>query len=199
MAIASAFLALCLLCVGCVFWKQEMQYRLPTPVPVNYSSVTVGTSVSLPSILHEGKAWFIHFYNPECPCSRFNVQHLRSLIGTYSDSVAIAVVISSDEELPRARKAFGDRVTIVTDNNGSIAQACGVYSTPQAAIIDHERKLYYRGNYNISRYCSSRATNFAELSLVALLNKQMPPQFGLLATESYGCSLDRDDNNSPAF
>jgi hypothetical protein len=127
------------------------------------------------------------------------VQHLRSLIGTYSDSVAIAVVISSDEEMPRAKRAFGERVTIIADTDGSIARACGVYSTPQAAIVDHDRNLYYRGNYNISRYCSSRATNFAELSLIALLNKQLPPQFGLMATESYGCSLDPDDSKSPIF
>jgi hypothetical protein len=199
MAIALAFLALCSICVGCVFWKQEMQYRLPTPIPADYSSVTIGTRVNLPSTLSDGKAWFIHFYSPDCPCSRFNVQHLRSLIGTYSDSVAIAIVISSDQEMARAKKAFGERVTIITDLNGSIAQACGVYSTPQAAIVDHERKLYYRGNYNVSRYCSSRATNFAELSLIALLNKQLPPQFGLLATESYGCSLDPEHNNIPTF
>lgn len=199
LAIALAFLALCSLCVGCVFWKQELQYRLPTPVPENYAPVAVGAPIDLPSILPKGQAWFLHFYSPDCPCSRFNVQHLRSLIEAHSDSVAIAVVIPSEEYLPRVRKAFGDEVTIFADADGSIARSCGVYSTPQAAIVDPDRRLYYRGNYNISRYCTSRATNFAELALVALLNKQIPPQFGLLATESYGCSLEPENTDTPVF
>ena len=195
MAIAVAFLALCSICVGCVFWKQEMQYRLPTPVPEDYKTVVVGSQIALPATLKKSTAWFLHFYSPDCPCSRFNVQHLRQLIGTYSDSVAIAVVVASDADGDRARKVFGDRVSIVNDIDGAIAKSCGVYSTPQAAIVDNDGKLFYRGNYNVSRYCTSRASNFAELSLVALLNKQLPPQFGLLATESYGCSLDKDNTN----
>lgn len=195
MAIAMGFLALCCVCVGCVFWKQELRYRLPTPVPVSYSPVAVGTAINLPTGLKPGNAWFIHFYSPDCACSRFNVQHLRKLIGTYSDSVKIAVVVPSTRDIERAQKTFGEQATIVADGDGAIAAACGVYSTPQAAIVDRDGKLFYRGNYNISRYCTSRATNFAELSLLALLNNQQPPQFGQLATESYGCSLEPDDPN----
>jgi hypothetical protein len=199
MAVAVAFVALCTLCVGCVFWKQEMQYRLPAPVPENYEPINVGSQVNLPAALKKSSAWFLHFYSPDCPCSRFNVQHLRQLIGTYSDSVAIAVVVASNEDAVRARKVFGERVSIVTDKDGAIARSCGVYSTPQAAIVDGTGKLFYRGNYNISRYCTSRASNFAELSLLALLNKQLPPQFGLLATESYGCSLEKENTNLTAL
>jgi hypothetical protein len=198
-AIAFGFLALCTLCVGCVFWKQELQYRLPTPVPQAYAPVPVGTAIHLTGSLSGQKARFLHFYNPDCPCSRFNVQHLRMLIGNYNDSISIAIVVASDEDLSRARKAFGDQVEFVTDIQGAIASACGVYSTPQAAIIDREGKLYYRGNYNISRYCTSRASNFAELSLLALMKNQMAPQFGLLATESYGCSLARDGDEMPSL
>ncbi|MEJ1240827.1 hypothetical protein WBG78_21960 [Chryseolinea sp. T2] len=191
-AIALALLACCMLCVGCVFWKQELQYRRPTPVPEKYVPVAIGDSIQLPSELKAGTAWFLHFYNPDCPCSRFNVQHLRSLIRTYSDSVAIAVVVESNADIERARKAFGEQVRIVQDENGTIARACGVYSTPQAAIVDGSGSLFYRGNYNVSRYCTSRATNFAELSLIALLNHQQPPQFGILAMQSYGCELEPD-------
>ena len=190
--IASAFLALCITFVGFIFWDQELKYRRPTPVPEHYETVAVGSSVSLPPGLGKGKAWFLHFYNPDCPCSRFNVQHLRSLIGTYSDSVAIAVVVASNEDIYRAKKAFGEHMLILTDVDGSIAKSCGVYSTPQAAIVDQQGALYYRGNYNQSRYCTARATNFAELSLIAMINKQLPPQFGLLATESYGCSIETE-------
>ena len=192
-AIALGLLVIGSMSIGFTFWNQEMRYRTSTPVPENYSPVPTGTAVNLPSELKKGKAWFLHFYSPDCPCSRFNAQHLRKLIGTYNDSVSIAVVVPSTDDVDRARKSFGDRTTIITDSEGAIALACGVYSTPQAAIVDRQGKLYYRGNYNVSRYCTSRATNFAELSLLALLNNQPSPQFGLLATESYGCSLEQEE------
>lgn len=194
-ATALALLLLCLVCVGCILLKNETQYRRLAPLPDDYKPVAVGAPISLPRELKAGTAWFLHFYNPDCPCSRFNVQHLRSLIAAYNDSVAIAVVVASPVDVDRATRVFGDRVKIIHDDNGALAQACGVYSTPQAAIVDANGALYYRGNYNISRYCTSRATSFAELSLLALLNRQPPPYFGALAIESYGCALDPEDRN----
>jgi hypothetical protein len=80
----------------------------------------------------------------------------------------------------------------VTDAHQKIAEACGVYSTPQAVIIDRDNKLFYRGNYNASRYCTSKATNFAELSLIALLNKRPAPVFSIAATQAYGCELSEE-------
>ncbi|MGC3943582.1 MAG: DUF6436 domain-containing protein [Chryseolinea sp.] len=169
-----------------------MQYRRPTPIPEDYTPVAVGASITLPDQLKTGTAWFLHFYNPDCPCSRFNAQHLKSLIRSYSDSVSIAIIVASSADVDRATRAFGDRIKIIYDENGAIAESCGVYSTPQAAIVDSKGALFYRGNYNISRYCTSRATNFAELSLLAMLNNQQPPQFSALAMEAYGCVLDPD-------
>jgi hypothetical protein len=172
-----------------LFWYQEVRYSIPTPVPENYRHVSVGEKVSLFASLPVGKSYFLHFYNPDCPCSRFNVTHLRSLIGNYKDSIDIIVVVQSEESLNKARAAFGE-VTLMMDAKGELARQCGVYSTPQAAIIDGNGSLYFRGNYNASRFCTARATNFAELSLIALLNNNPPPNFGLVATQSYGCELD---------
>jgi hypothetical protein len=172
-----------------LFWYQEMRYSVPTPVPENYRSIAIGAKVSLSPSLPVGKSYFLHFYNPDCPCSRFNVSHLRSLIGNYKDSIEIVVIVDSEAASIKARETFSD-VIVTIDDNRKIAQSCGVYSTPQAAIIDNTGSLYFRGNYNASRFCTSRATNFAELSLIALLNNSAPPNFGLVATQSYGCELD---------
>jgi hypothetical protein len=35
----------------------------------------------------------------------------------------------------------------------SIANSCGVRSTPQVVLPDQQHKLYYRDNYNKGRYC----------------------------------------------
>jgi hypothetical protein len=64
--------------------------------------------------------------------------------------------------------------------------------TPQAAIIGRNNELFFRGNYNLSRYCTSKATNFAEISLIALLNNHPAPVFSMLATEAYGCELAQE-------
>lgn len=187
--------------VASVFWKQELQYQRPTPVPVTYREVAVGSPVVFPSLLANGEAHFIHFYNPDCPCSRFNAKHINSLIRSYGDSVRFVIIVPEQQYVRKAATAFGETLTILADPEGVIANACGVYSTPQAAIIDREGKLFYRGNYNSSRYCTVRATNFAELSLIALLNNSPSPAFGLMATQSYGCELSSAaaGNNQPEF
>ncbi|HEY3406004.1 MAG TPA: redoxin domain-containing protein [Ohtaekwangia sp.] len=172
-----------------IFWKQELKYSLPTPVPYNYQSVAIGEKITLPASLQKDQAYFIHFYSAECPCSRFNARHIQSLIRSYQDSIAFIIVVRTSQDKTKALKLFGSDLQVLIDNHEDIAKACGVYSTPQAAIIDKNGNLFYRGNYNRSRYCTTRASNFAELSLVALLNDQPLPTFGILATQSYGCEL----------
>lgn len=186
-------LAIILLGISGLFWTQELRYQLPTPLPAGYKEVSIGAHVALPAALGEGTAHFLHFYNPDCPCSRFNAKHLRSLIGEYNDSIRITIVVPHIRDLKSAEAEFGNQINLFVDNNRVVASACGVYSTPQAAIVRRDGKLYYRGNYNVSRYCSARATNFAELSLIALLNNQPSPSFGLSATQSYGCELTSEE------
>ncbi|MBL0742090.1 TlpA family protein disulfide reductase [Chryseolinea lacunae] len=176
-----------------IFWQQELKYTLPTPVPAAYAAVQPGDAVTLPMSFQKGHAYFIHFYNPDCPCSRFNARHIQSLMQDHGDSVHFVIVVANASMIDDARKALGASLTFVTDHDGAVAKACGVYSTPQAAIVSGEGTLFYRGNYNRARYCTSRATNFAELSLLALLQHAPPPMFGLAATQSYGCELNAAD------
>ncbi|MDP1797383.1 MAG: hypothetical protein Q8K78_07875, partial [Planctomycetaceae bacterium] len=62
--------------------------------------------------------------------------------------------------------------------------------TPQAVILDQDLHLIYRGNYNISRYCTSRQTEFVRIALEKLLSntspKFVPP---VAATTADGCPL----------
>lgn len=186
--LAILLLAFCAFSVGLIFWQQEYRYSLPAPKPENYREVVVGQTVNYPESILKGPA-FIHFYNPDCPCSRFNARHIKELIRNYGDSVELLIVVPSDKDVTRAQKEFGKENHYLADPHQRIAAEYGVYSTPQAVIIDRSGKLFYRGNYNKSRYCTSKATNYAELALVALLNNQKPPVFEEFATVSYGCSL----------
>ncbi|GAO44690.1 thioredoxin fold domain-containing protein [Flavihumibacter petaseus] len=190
-----------------LFWQQEWKYRLPTPVPANYHAVAQGSQLSNQALLPQtpndqtptyaeasvGKAnskpVFLHFFNPDCPCSRFNMPQVKELIREYGDQVNfIVVALAKENWTPEAiQSKFDLSVPVVTDS--ALAATCGVYSTPQAAIIDAEKKLFYRGNYNRTRYCTDPKTNFAQIALEALLARQPMPLFGDAAFKSYGCEL----------
>ena len=71
-----------------------------------------------------------------------------------------------------------------------VAEAVGVYSTPQAVLVTTKNDLYYRGNYNKSRYCTDKRSNYAEIAITALLGNSPIPEFGPMALKSYGCTIE---------
>ncbi len=193
LGILLCFIALSILAV---FWQQEMKYLRPTPIPKNYRAIDPGSKVENDLIL-KGEINFLHFYNPDCPCSRFNARHVKSLIHNF-EHAKMRIVVPNQSALKKAMSEF-DGQEFIVDNDEKLAKACGVYSTPQAVIIDQNGLLYYRGNYNRSRYCTTKATNYAELALVSAFNGQPAPVFGMLATQSYGCELSVDKEESIFF
>jgi hypothetical protein len=175
--------------VAYIFWSEEVRYSLPTPIPINYKTVSVSTAINLVEFgLSSTSAKYLHFYNPDCPCSRFNAKHIKELIKAHGDSIEAYIVVPSNGDVKIAKREFGEALQLVVDDASKIANACGVYATPQAVIIDQHQQLFYRGNYNQARYCTTKATNYAELALVSLINGASRPVFDLKATQSYGCS-----------
>ena len=190
-----AWLILILTAIGGLFWRSEWVYALPTPVPAGYRPVTTGTKVHWPAGMarpvSSGKPLFLHFFNPDCPCSRFNVPHFRSLVKQYGQQANFALVVMTDRVFTpnEVRKRFDlpDGVPVFQDS--LIAAACGVYSTPQAVIVDSSDQLYYRGNYNRSRYCTDDKSSYARLALEDLLHHNLHPVFDPMALKAYGCTL----------
>jgi hypothetical protein len=175
-----------------LFWHQEFKYNLPTPVPVNYKTVLPGNYIdsSVTGWLKKDKPLFIHFFNPDCPCSRFNITHFKSLVKKYGDRLNFGVVlVQTDNAYPidYIKNKYGLNIPVSVDQ--SIAAACAVYATPQAVIIDTDNKLYYRGNYNRTRYCTDVKSNYAQMAIDSLLKQQKVPQLGVAAYKSYGCQL----------
>jgi hypothetical protein len=179
--------------IAYLFWYHEWKYSLPTPVPENYHAVNTGTRVfikDIPGLEQTNKPLFLHFFNPDCPCSRFNITHFKSLVKEYGTQLNFAVVALTpkgrytDEDI---KQKFGLSIPVVFDS--SYAAGCGVYSTPQAAIINTDHFLFFRGNYNKSRYCTDKKSNYAQMAIDSLLAQHQQPHFGLAATKSYGCTL----------
>ena len=172
-----------------LFWYNEVVYSMPTPVPENYKGLQVGGDVLLPEkVRTDSRPLFLHFFNPDCPCSRFNITHFKSLVMSYGEQVNFQVVVMSKEEytVTDIQDKYDLAIPVLFDS--SIAATCGVYSTPQAVIIEND-KLYYRGNYNKSRYCTDKKSNYAETALQSLLNKTNYPGFDGYALKAYGCQL----------
>jgi Iodothyronine deiodinase len=175
--------------IGFIFWRNEWIYSLPTPVPENYIAVSTGKLINLPFTTPAGKPVFLHFFNPRCPCSKFNMAHFKSLVKQYSDQVDFQIVVMSN--VTYTVKEIQDKfdILIPVRFDEGLADSCGVYSTPQAVILGNDHALYYRGNYNKSRYCSDKKTEYARMALDALLNNQTTPGFDRFALKAYGCSL----------
>ncbi|MEP6677004.1 MAG: redoxin domain-containing protein [Ferruginibacter sp.] len=175
-----------------LFWYNEWVYSLPTPVPAKYIPVDKGTHINLAGkfqVADNGPV-FLHFFNPDCPCSKFNIPHFKSLVEDYSGKINFAVVVmtkdkSYTEEM--IRKRFGLNVPVLFDS--SLATACGVYSTPQAVLMDKDHTLYYRGNYNRNRYCTDKKSNYAQMAIDSLLAFKRDPVFNPFALKAYGCPL----------
>jgi Thioredoxin-like domain len=194
--LAIVWLILLSLTIGSLYWHMEWQYSLPTPIPSHYHAVERGTPVHLPGrasalLPQNDKPLFLHFFNPDCPCSRFNMPQFRALVQQYSDRISFAIVVMSPKTFTAAQlqEKFNLPRAIPVLQDSALAVACGVYSTPQAVIIDRDSRLYYRGNYNRNRYCSDEKTGFARQALDGLLGGNYSLTFSPLALKAYGCQL----------
>jgi hypothetical protein len=189
-------LLFCISSIAWVFWKQELRYAQPTPVPPDYTPISFHEKLSLPDGSVTGKPLFLHFFNPDCPCSKFNIKHVRQLIASYGDRITFRAIIPPYASETTAREMLGDEAQIVLDKNNLWAEACGVYTTPQAAIIDSRGALYFRGNYNRSRYCTDPETNYAEKALIHFLKGEYLPLQDTYTITPYGCSFFEEDSSS---
>jgi hypothetical protein len=188
-----SWLCVLLAAVLVLFWRTEWIYNLPTPVPANYHNVQPGTPLNLAGKLpvKNNRPIFLHFFNPDCPCSRFNIPHFNTLVRKYGNDINFVIVplthkkFTADDILNK----FDVHVPVVFDT--TLATSCGVYSTPQAAIIDTSGQLFFRGNYNKSRYCSDTRTEYARMAIDKILHNNAAIIFDQFALKAYGCQLPK--------
>jgi hypothetical protein len=176
--------------MAALFWRNEWIYSLPTPVPAGYKPVDTGAVIDIGGKVKSGKRpVFLHFFNPDCPCSRFNITHFKSLVKQYGGEVDFGIVVMTNKNytVQEIQDKFDLPIPVSFDT--TIAVACGVYSTPQAVILTASHKLCYRGNYNRSRYCTDKNSNYAQIALEALLKKNSRVIFDRFALTAYGCRL----------
>ncbi len=194
--IAVALNAALLIGMGYSFWYADWQYSLPTPKPEGLVQQPIGSRPELPAELaayaHPGRPLVVNFASAQCACTEFNLDHVRKLQAEYGKSMDFVTVLETNAADTNAKAGFESmkvRMPVVYDQKGRVSEALGVYGTPQAAILDRAGKLFYRGNYNKSRYCADEATEYARIALDALAANQPAPAMPREATITYGCPL----------
>jgi hypothetical protein len=189
--VAAVWLLFLLTIIFSLFWYNQLVYSLPTAVPKNYKTVHNGKIIPLNGSLDfkNDLPVFLHFFNPDCPCSRFNIDHFKSLVKTYHNQVNFAIVLMASKRFTEKeiQQRFNINVPVVADS--ALAAATGVYSTPQAVILRKDKSLFYRGNYNKTRYCTDEKTSYAKLAIESLIKRTSLVQFDRSALTAYGCTL----------
>jgi peroxiredoxin len=188
--------------IGWIFWEHEIKYASPTPVPSNFKDVSIGSRVDISSLkISTEKSTVLHFFNPDCPCSKFNMKDFESLSKKYRDHINFYVILQSDDD--NAEREFKTRyeldLPVFTDRDGTISDLCGIYSTPQAVILNENSVIYFKGNYNKSRFCTRKETRYVEIALDSLIQHKPLPMFVQNElTLPYGCALPSDESSKEA-
>src|SRR5687768_3522042 len=80
--------------VGWIFWEHELKYATPTSVPDNFVDVAIGAEMDLANWgISSDKPTLLHFFNPYCPCSKFNMKEFGVLTRKYKDQVNFVVIL----------------------------------------------------------------------------------------------------------
>jgi hypothetical protein len=208
-AIVAGGCALLLGGAGLAFWYEDVRFSLPTPKPPGLVQPPMGATMPVERwLLAAGvdagaRPVLVNFFNPECPCSRFNVDHLHRLQAMFGDRVLfVAAIQASDVEtssVPTALAKLELQMPYFIDHGGVAAKEAGVYSTPQAVVVDAGHRLFYRGNYNTSRYCNDPKTEFVRLALDDLLATESETPNSALTSSPTSESVRRVSAEMPAY
>lgn len=159
-------LVLCwLLGTAWAFWWFQFRFLPPVEVPLLSHEQLIQLAEQLPS---SETPRVVHFFNPDCLCSRFNESHVRMIIRRYQQlGVEFAVLVPAPTQIALAERVFGVPAF-------SYALDAAQLYTPMALVLDHQADLAYIGSYSDSLLCTFETGQLIEDALDALLNNQRP-------------------------
>lgn len=132
-------------------------------------------------------ATVVHFYNPDCPCNKFNEAHVRELMTHYGNQgVRFVVVVNpasslgQQQAMARAKQIFNHPAVI------GFRQIRDIHppSSPAVAILDAQGQLAYFGPYSVGAVCTVQNGGFVETALDKLFQGKNSKQLNTLAV---GC------------
>ena len=177
--LAGLIAALWLLTMVAAFWWFEARYLRPFS---ERTALFSGSDLQLPAgLAGPGPVRLVHFWDPTCPCTVGNQQHLAELVSRYSaHGVDFYAVRKSgtNGQLPESLRALRE----IDALPGSDA----LPASPAVAIWDRQGRLAYFGPYSSGFSCTS-SNSFIEPVLDALLQERKVTADNTLAS---GCFCD---------
>ena len=133
----------------------------------------------------------VHFWNPDCPCSRFNEVHVKKIMSDYADkNIQFTIVVSgNNDEMREQRKLLAQKVftgKAVKDIRSDWPMGKGPVSSPAVGVINSDGELVYFGPYSLGARCAPDQGQFVEKTLDRL-NKQKALSKKQLNTLAVGC------------
>lgn len=182
-----------------IFWYEQYQYYRSVGIPVGASEVNLLDTIYFRNefIANSNKDMFIHFFDVACKFSKINIEHIRLFTAKYENEFDFFVVIMGDHNQTYIDKFKGefevpDFVVLISDKECRIAKKSGVFSTPQAIIVNVDKTLYFRGNYNSETGLCTPANIGSSSPAVAIrykINNAPAPKFPPYMILPWGCEL----------
>jgi peroxiredoxin len=109
-----------------------------------------GGRVALDDLWRTHEATVLVFWSGGCPCVRRYQDRVDQLLDRYPDQRVRVVGVSSNAgesftDVLQVAKQRGVRLPILRDEEGQVAQAVGVHSTPTVVVIDGKGQIRFRG------------------------------------------------------
>lgn len=140
-------------------------------------------------------AVLIHFWDPSCLCSRFNIQHVQRLIEDFGpDGIRFIVILNDripdpEEFISQAPELFPGAALI---RASQLALPSKVPASPATAILDQHGQLAYFGPYTLGALCLPSGDGLVETVLKSLLAGRQPVP-GSIAGSGCFCAWPNKD------
>lgn len=133
----------------------------------------------------------VHFWNPDCPCSRFNEIHVKKIMSDYADkNIQFTIVVSgNDNEIREQRKLLAQKIfthKAVKDIRSDWPMNKGPASSPAVGVIDSDGELVYFGPYSLGARCAPDQGQFVE-KILNRLDREKRLRKKQLNTLAVGC------------
>ena len=185
-----SLLAIWLLATGVVFWWLQLQYQQPFADDL-HPYLTRAQAPDTPDALRgllangatEGRAKVISFYDPSCPCTRFNTPHRERIEARFAGGKVDFVSIQADDKAALAQH---------------LQQWLPVQKAPAALVLDAEGRLVYYGPFSVGSGCLTGSGTFVERAIQRVLEGgQDAAKLNVLAKGCY-CTWPELDGETKA-
>ncbi len=140
-----------------------------------------------------GRATVVVFLNADCPMAQLSAPRLAALAGRFAPPAVRFLAVAVGEDAPAPEFARGLPFPYLRDPDGRLADALGATRSPQAFVLDADRRVRYRGRVDdqyapggVRRPKPSRDDLAEALAEVVAGRPVAVP-----LTECAGCLLDR--------